>query len=88
MGFAIGRAPHLIVFLFSKDGTFLNDFPQIMPVYPTSHILQHRRESSVVFVFLKAADFFNYRECKNEPFYFHAEDLNFPYGLQSKLLTN
>ena len=38
-----------------------------MPVYPTSQILQHRRESSVVRVILKAADFFHYRECKNEP---------------------
>ena len=68
MGFAIGRAPHLIVFLFSKDGTFLNDFPQIMPVYPTSHILQHRRESSVCCDILKAADFLNYQEYKNELF--------------------
>ena len=68
MAFAIGQAPHLIIVLFSKDGTFLNDFLQVMPVYSTSHILQHRRKGSVVCVILKAADFFNYREFKNGPF--------------------
>ena len=67
MSFAFG-CPHLIVFLFSEYCTFLNDFLQMMPVYPTSQILQYRRESSVVRVFFKAADFFNYREYKNELF--------------------
>ena len=38
-GFSTGRTPHLIIVLFSKHGTFLNDLLQMMPVYPTSHIL-------------------------------------------------
>ena len=67
MGFAAVRAPHLIILLFSKHGTFLNDLLQTMPIYPTSHILQHLRESSILCVIPKATDFFNCREFKIEP---------------------
>ena len=79
------RPSHLIVVLFSENGTFLNDFLRMMPVYSTPQILQHRRESSVVCVIIKAADFFNYREYKNESFQSHAGDSNSPYRLQCKL---